>query len=209
MSILKLAQTIELTMDIPESDKKIAANLIVNLQKFVKKLDSFTDHLDIMYDPFKKYNVISEESLYENRSAIWNYNKQILKNFEELKSLAFVCVKGLQFFHSDLNIKEMERSFVDSVSDIESNIENLGKKMQDYDVQDYKSSVNSVFENLKIKSSELKDLIEDRIIDNINKNILNKSWVDNIDDKDLDDVYKNNEPLISKLYKEREGIFNS
>ena len=55
MSIYKLAETVELTIDIPQSEKKVAAQAVLYFEKLVRKLNSFSKHLDIIYDPFKEY----------------------------------------------------------------------------------------------------------------------------------------------------------
>ncbi len=58
-------------------------------------------------------------------------------------------------------------------------------------------------ESVKKQTSQIEKLINDRIIDDINTNILAKNWTDNLDDK-LKSSIKDKEPYIKQLHQERE-----
>lgn len=201
--IFKLAETIELTMDIPESEKKLAANSVIHFQKLIRKLDVFDSHLDKMYNPFKKYTVVSKESVLENRWAVWNYFKQIKENFKNAKDVATVCANDLEHFSNDPTFNELKNSFIADFGDVESSLLELENNITNYEIQDYKNIIVKIFDNLKKQIIELKKLIFDRIITNINTNILAKNWVDKITN-DTQKTIEKNEPLISRLYRERE-----
>jgi len=207
MSIYKLAQTIELTMDIPESEKKIAANSVLHFEKLVRKLNYFNKHLDIIYNPFKEYQEVSQESVKKYRAALWNYLKQIIENFEQLKDLASICVKDLNYFKSDTHMNELINSFTNEFGDFEDQIVILKSIMSNWELPTYKDSIVKCVENIKKDIIDIKKLIYDRIIDNINTNILAKNWVDKVD-TETNSTIKDNEPLISRLYHEREEKLN-
>lgn len=207
MSIYKLAQTIELTMDIPESEKKVAANSVLHFEKLVRKLNAFNKHLDIIYNPFKEYQEVSQESVRKYRGAVWNYLKQIIDNFEQVKDLASVCVKDLNYFESDTHMNELMNSFTNEFGDFEDQIVTLKQIMSNWELPTYKDSIVKCIENIKKDITDIKKLIYDRIIDNINTNILAKNWVDKVD-TETSSTIKDNEPLISRLYHEREEKLN-
>jgi hypothetical protein len=203
MNLRKLAETIELSMDIPDVDKKVAAKLILRLEKLVKKLDAFNKHLNVLYNPFKEHQTVSEESVVKYRGSLWKYLNQINENFDELRQMAVLCIKDLKHFSSDTEITEIISTFTDDFGDIEKQEDNLTHIIADWEAGDFRNKVITGMENLKKEIAELKKLIEDRMIDHINSNILSKSWLDGASEKYNLDISEQ-EPSISRLYKDRE-----
>ena len=199
MSLYKLAETIEMSIDIPDSEKKTAAKLVLRLERLLKKLNSFNQHLNILYDPFKAHETVSEESVDKYRGSLWKYLNQVNENFDELKDIMVLCVQDLNKFSSGTDINEMTSAFTDDFGDIEKQEENLTHVISNWDSDDFRNKVVTAMENLKKEIAELKQLIEDRLIDHINENILGKSWLDS---KKVD--VSRGAPSISKLFKDRE-----
>ena len=108
MNLFKLAETVNLSIDIPDSEKKIAGRLVLRLERLNKKLDAFNKHLNILYNPFKKHNTVSESSVEKYRGVIWGYLQQIKENFEDIRDITALCVKDLRYFNSDTHINEIK-----------------------------------------------------------------------------------------------------
>ncbi len=203
MSLFKLAETIELSISIPDDERKIAASAVVHFEKLVKKLQALNKHLNLIYNPFKEYQTVSAESVHQYRKAIWEYRKQIIENFHKVKELALICVRDLSHFDSDTHITELLSAFSDDIGDVEDQITSLTSILSNWDTGNYKNNVTTAIETLKTEIAEIRKLIYDRIIDHINTNILAKNWVDNISEE-LNMSIKQQEPLIIQLYQERE-----
>ena len=203
MTLLKLAETIELSIDIPDSEKKIAAKIVMRLEKMVKKLDYFNKHLNIMYNPFKEYNTVSQESIEKYRGSIWKFIKQIKENFEKIRGIAIVVVRDMKSFSSDTHIVQLISTFTDDFGDIEDQVISLNNVLSNWNHPHFKNNVISAMEGLKKEIAEMRKLIYDRIIDHINTNILVKNWVDDVGEKMNLDL-REKEPAVSRLYKERE-----
>ena len=203
MSLLKLAETVEMSVDIPDDERKIAAEAVVNFERLVKKINYFNKHLDAMYNPFKEYQTISSDSIEKYRGAIWNYRKEIINNFHKVKELALLCVRGLSHFESDTHVTELLGAFSDDIGGIEDQINSLIAVLANWETSNYKNNVTTAIESLKKEIAEVRKLIYDRIIDHLNTNILAKTWVDEISDE-LNISIKEQEPLVTQLYKERE-----
>jgi hypothetical protein len=203
MTLRKLAETIELSLDVPDSEKKVGAAIVLRLEKLLKKLNAFNKHLNILYDPFKEHSNVSEESVIKYRGSLWSYLNQINENFDELKELATLCIRDLKKFSSDTDIGEMISTFTDDFGDIEKQEDTLTHIISNWEASDYRNKVVSGMEGLKKEVAEFKKLIEDRIIDHVNKNILTKNWLDGASEKYHLDL-KEQEPAISRLYKDRE-----
>jgi hypothetical protein len=199
MVLSKLAETIEFSIDIPDSEIKTAGRIIMRLEKLSKKLDNFVDHINLLYDPFKKYNTVSEESVHKYRGTLWDYRNKVIENFESLKDIAGVVVKDMKSFNFDTHIVELVSAFTDEVGDIEDQVKFLTDAIANYDHTSYKDNVTSCAEAVKKEVAELNKFIYDRIIDHMNSNILGKNWVEKKHIK-----FDESEPAVSRLYKERE-----
>lgn len=203
MVFSKFAESINMSLDVPDSEKKIAQRIVRKFQHLSKKIDSFDKHLDIIYNPFKSHENVSEESISEHRAALRRYRDKINENFEDIKVFIVGCITDLNYFSSDTNISEIIKSFNDSISDMENSLEALLSGLDNWKDKDYRSNVMKCIENVKKQTKSIDNLINDRIINDINTNILAKNWTDNLDDK-LKSSIKDKEPYIKQLHEERE-----
>lgn len=203
MLLKKLAETIELTTRIPDNEKKVAALAVFYFEKLQKKLIAFNKHLNIIYNPFKEYQRVSNKSIQKYRSALWKYRDQIRKNFENLRKTAVNCVKNLGYFDSDPEITQLLNSFSDDMSGLDVQVQTLLSALSNWDTNSYKDNIVNTITNVKKEISEMRKMINDRIIEHINTNIISKDWTADIDD-DLKQSIQKNEPMVVQLYKERE-----
>jgi len=199
----KIAQTIEMSIAIPDSEIGIANVLISNLEKLSKKYDSFNTLLDTMYNPFADAESIPEESIKKNKKPLFDFKKQLEEKMKEIEGIAILCVKDLNEFSSDTDINELLQTFKENITEIKDNMRVLGDVLVSWDADDYKDMVVKAIENIKKNINNSRELINDRIIKHINENVLNKSWVEDVG-KDFSVEIKNKEPYIKELYKERE-----
>lgn len=199
----KFADSINMSIDVPDSEKKLAQRVVRKFQFLVKKIDAFDKHLDILYNPFKSHENVSEESITEHRAALRRYRDKINENFDEIKVFIVGCITDFNQFSSDTNIAELITSFNDNVTSISDNLEILATNLDNWQDKDYRASVMGSIELVKKDTEQLETLINDRIITDINKNILGKNWTDNLDDK-LKSSIKDREPYIKQLHDEKE-----
>lgn len=201
--IRKIAETVEMSIAIPDSEVNVAKSIISNLNKLSKKYDAFNSLLDNMYTPFADAESISKESINKHKSAIWDFKKSIEETLSEVQSVSLICYKDLTYFASDTDINELKETFRDKTSQIDDDCRILCDALKTWEAEDFREIVVKSIENLKKQISESRELINDRIIKHINDNILDNSWVKNIGDK-LQVEIKEREPFIKQLYDERE-----
>src|SRR6266581_2836902 len=199
----KFADSVNMSLDVPSSEKKIAQKAVRKFQFLVKKIDAFDKHLDILYNPFKSHENVSKESITDHRAALRRYRDKINENFDEIKVFIVGCITDLNYFSSDTNISEIINSFNDSISNIEDSLEILLSGLDNWNDKDYRNNIITHIESVKKQIDQLNKLINDRIIADINTNILAKNWTDNLDDK-LKSSIKDKEPYIKQLHDERE-----
>jgi hypothetical protein len=200
--IIKIAEALNLSFEIPDSERKIAISIVKRLSVLLNKIDVLNIYLGNMYDPFKKYDIVSSESIMKYRSAIWTFSKKIEFKFKELESIAALIIRDISMFDSDSEITELKSSFTDDVGDIEKEKENLIKTLTNWDAKDYKDTVVIAMENLKKQMAQLRKLIEERIIEHLNVNIIAENWTNSLD-PEISSVISKREPLLIQLFKER------
>lgn len=206
--INKIASTIEMSFDIPESEQKEAQLASDLLSQVINSLDHAKDHLNIIYEPFKKANEISPDAVWEWRGAIRQYKDQIKENYNKIKRLAFKALVKLDIFSSDTHIMELINSFKDAIGDLEKQIGVLLDILDDLKSPDFKSNIISGVEAVRHQSQEVEKLIKDRIIDYLDANILTRDWMANISD-DLKVKVRDRVPYITQLFHERQNAINS
>jgi len=105
--IKKIATTIEMSFDIPESEKKEAQAASDDFKKVISTLDAAKKHLNMIYEPFQDSEEIPPEAIYEFRGAIFRYKEQIKENFNKVKAVAFLAVMRFNYFATDTHITEL------------------------------------------------------------------------------------------------------
>lgn len=203
--IEKIANTIEMSFDIPESEKKEAQLAVDLFKKVVSILEHAKKHLNLMYDPFKDSENVFSEALYEFRGAIFRYKEQIKENFNKVKYAAFAAVMKLNYFSTDTHIMELINTFRDSINDIEKQVNVLLRTLDDLKSKEFRNNLISSIDSLRKACFEVEKLIKERIIDHINDNILAKDWISDTSEE-LKTEIKNRVPYITQLFEERQRV---
>ncbi len=175
----KIAGSIDLSFDIPDSEKQIARNTIEYLNGVYSSLKIASDHLDIIYDPFQSHTDISTESIVKNRGVIDRYKQKIKENYNKMKEYAFYSIRELNEFSSDSKIKEIVDAFRSSISDLEDSVVKLLEMLGDYESKTYRDDIVKQIDLIKQYTDNTRELIKDRIIQHVESNILADSWLEN------------------------------
>jgi len=202
--ISKLAQLVEMSLDVPDSDKKIARKIVQRLQQVCKKLELFEKQLDILYNPLKNNENVSTDSIVENRGTIRRYRDEIEKIFTEMRTLAYLTLQEMNHFNIDGHILDLIKTFTNSFNDIDESCNMLLENLDDYKSDNYKENVISTVENVQKQCGQLESLIKERIIKHINTNVIAGNWYDGLSETVQSPNVTQNEPIITRLFKERE-----
>lgn len=201
--INKIASTIEMSFDIPESEQKEAQLAIDAFEEVVTSLDYAKDHLNIIYEPFKKSQDLSPDAVWEFRGAIRRYKDQIKENYNKVMIYAFKALLKFNTFSSDSHVMELINAFKDSVNDVEDQTQILLDVLDDLKNPDFRNNVISAVESVREKSYEVEKIIEERIKDFVDSNILTRDWTSSISN-DLKIKVKEKVPYITQLFNERQ-----
>ncbi len=206
--IERIASTIEMSFDIPASEKETATETVKVFKQVISNLDLAKNHLNIIYEPFKdNAEPIPVEAVEEFRGAVFKFKEQIKRNFEKVKITAHSAISNLNNFSSDTHINELINTFRDSISDVEKQVNILSDILDDLRTEEFKDAVVKAVESIRQAVYETENLIKDRILEYINTNILAKDWVTDTSDE-LKTEIKSKIPYTTQLFQERQKALN-
>lgn len=205
--IEKIANLIEMSFEISDSDKKIANQCVHLVTALNNKLDIAKNHLDIIYNPFKKATEIPQDLLIKKRGKLSIFKQRAKKNFGSAKKIAFLIVYKLNNFASDLHVTELISTFKDSIETLEKNLFKFFDNIDNYRNPEFKDNLIKSIEAIFSDIAEIKKLTDERIISFIDTNILANNWISNTGDS-LKLKIENKIPLIQKLFDERNNALN-
>jgi len=182
--LLKHAQ-IQMSYDVSEKEINNARLFIKYFEKFNSKLNLNKDHLDEIFNSFKESpDKLDPEELYSKRYIFRNYKEQVEKNFNELIQLAVYCLSVSNYFSTDSQIQQLISSFNDYIEDLQKQIGFFDNCFNDLKDKDFGKNIVEVVKGIKKKSAQIEQLIKERIIVHIKKNIIGENWATEISKKD-------------------------
>lgn len=206
--INKIARTIEMSFDIPDSEKQVGEESEELFKKVLAILDQAKKHLDEMYEPFKEAASLSSDKLYDIRGIVFRYKEQIKKNFENVKRAAKAAVIKFNHFQSDTHALELINTFQGSFGEMEDQVNVLLDVLSDVKADDFKEKYVAAVETILEQRTELENLINDRIIDYIDSNILAKNWMTDVAEE-TESHTAERVPYITQLFHERQQALDS
>jgi glycyl-tRNA synthetase beta subunit len=80
----------------------------------------------------------------------------------------------------DTETTKIRKSFISLVDELEVDVNKFAKLFSDLKDNTFVQSIVSILSNVEKKSEEIKEFIEDRIKNHIQKEVLGKTWIDSI-----------------------------
>lgn len=192
----------QLSYEVQDEEKDHANKAILYFDHLLKILKFCNEHISLIYIPFKDNQEISPEQTFKARAALRRYRDKLADNFNVFKRQAFKCFLLLQPFSVDTQIVKLSKSFVLSISDIEKQVNRFIELFSNLQSKDFGPAVVKGAESIKKEMSQLEQIIEDRIKNHIQVNILARNWVDTVSDE-LQKKIEKKIPLSIELVEER------
>lgn len=196
-----------MSYDVSDSERSQAEKALLYFKAAEKYLVQASDHLNIMKTPFKDNQDMTPEDVMTARAVIRRFRDKAIENFDKFKKVAFDCVNLMQTFSSDTQTLKLMKSFIASVDDLETGVNQFADLFNDLHSKDFVKDVVAAIENIQKQCDEIEKIIDERIKSHIQTNILAKSWVDSISN-DLQMKIEKKTPLIVDLYNQRQEQLN-
>lgn len=193
---------VNLTYTVPDLEKDKATKIISHLDHLLVLAKTCNEYLNLIYTPFKDNQNISTEQTFAARAALRRYRDQAIDNFNQFKQAAFKCFVLLQPFSFDSQMVKLSKSFVLAISDIEKQVNRFASIFSNLESKDFGQTIVKAIDNIKKEIAQLEQIVEDRMKEHIQKNILARSWVDTVSDE-LQEKVEKKIPLSIELVEER------
>jgi uncharacterized protein (UPF0210 family) len=202
MSKQRKIYALNLTYEVSSEEKDRAQKIILNLEHLLKISVLCDNHLDLIYTPFKDAQNITPQQVFQARAALRRYRDKVVENFNDFKRQAFKTFVLFQHFITDTQISKLSKSFVSAISDMEKQVNRFVDLFSNLESKDFSTGIVKAIENIKKELAQFKQIVEDRIIEHVQNNILARSWVDNVSDEIQQKVEKSI-PFSVQLVNER------
>lgn len=193
---------LQLSYEVPNEDKDRANKAIMCFDYLLKMTKDCSEYLNLIYTPFKDNQATTPEQIMKVRAKLRVYRDQVADKFNLLKRMAFKCFVALQPFSTDTQIIKLNKSFILSMGDIEKQVNRFIDLFSNFEAKDFSQSVVGSIDNIKKELAQLDQIVEDRIKDHLQTNILARNWVDSVSDE-LQEKVEQKLPFSVELVNER------
>lgn len=205
--MIKKAYAVQMSYNVTDSEKVQAEKAILYFIHALKMLTLASEHLNIMKTPFKDKPDINENEVMKARAAIRRFRDKAVDNFNEFKHAAFKCVNAMQPFSSDTQTVKLMKSFVSSIDELEIKVNDFVDLFMDLESKDFAKNIVIKIEAIQNDCEEVEEIIDERIKNHIQANILATSWVDSVSNE-LQTKVEKKTPLILDLFNKRQDQLN-
>lgn len=206
--MIKKSYAVNLTYSVSDEEKSQAEKALMYFNHALKNLKQSSDHLNIIKTPFKDNPDMSPDDVMKHRAAFRRYRDKSVDNFNEFKSVCFKCVSIMKNFGSDTQIVKLMKSFISSIDDLELKVNKFVDLFDDLESKEFPNKIVSSIESIQNQCEKLEEMIDDRIKNHIQSNILAKNWVDSIS-KQLQMKVEEKTPLVLDLFNKRQDELNA
>lgn len=205
--MIKKAYAVQMSYDVTDAEKVQAEKSLLYFTHALKMLTLASEHLNIMKTPFKDKPDINKDEVMKARAAIRRFRDKAVENFNEFKHAAFKCVNAMQAFSSDTQTVKLMKSFISSIDELEVKVNDFIDLFADLESKEFPQSVVTDIEGIQEQCEEVEEIIDERIRNHIQNNILATSWVDSVSNE-LQTKVEKKTPLILDLFNKRQDQLN-
>lgn len=189
--------------DVSSEEKQQAEKALLCFEHTEKSLYQATSHLDKMAVPFKDHPDMKEEEIIQYRATFRQFRDKVLENFTAFKMDAFKCIQSMQPFMSDTQIVKLMSLFEASVEDIEDQVNKFAELFDSLESKTFIAELNKSIDGIQKSCDEIKDIIDERILEHIKDNIIGKNWISHISDQFQMSIERQT-PIMVDLFKQRQ-----
>lgn len=205
--MIKKSYSVQMSYDVSDSEKQQAEKALLYFKAAEKYLMQASDHLNIMGTPFKDNPDMTPEDVMKARAAIRRFRDKAIENFDKFKKVAFECVNIMQVFQTDTQTLKLMKSFISSVDELEAKVNDFSELFNDLQSKDFSKDVVTAIEAIQKQCDDVDEIIDERIKNHIQTNILATNWVDSVSN-DLQMKIEKQTPLIVDLFNKRQKQLN-
>lgn len=200
----KNSYSVQMNFDVPESEKKVAETARQHFEEVIVACEDLADYLRKIYNPFYKLQNPDMKLIQKYSKTFIDYSKEVNKKFNDILIATKNSVKTMEEFSADTSTEEMMDSFMGTIRELRKYIDIFMSIFQNLNNQDFRNNLISTIDSIKKQTNQIKQLVNDRILEHIENNILARNWSENISDDQEEAKKEEKVPLFVELYRERQ-----
>jgi len=201
--MIKRGYSIRMTYEVSDSEKQRAEKALLHFNHAIKLLSLASDHLNIMKIPFKEHPEIDVKAIKKARAAIRRFRDQAINSFNDFKIESFRCINIMKSFSTDNQTSKIMKSFITAVDDLEVYVNDFVGLFNELESKEFPKKIVEDIEKIQEQCEEIEEIVDERIKDHIQSNILATSWVDSVSNE-LQMEVEEKTPLMLELFDKRQ-----
>jgi dGTP triphosphohydrolase len=204
----KTAYSIQMSFEVPDSERRVAEKAEESLENLLSQMKLGVEYLDLIYQPFNKIQSVDTKQVSEHRTILRKYRNEIKKKFDKIMKRAFRCMVLMSEFSTDTDTEEMMSSFMEAMKDVERQVDNLLAVFENLNAKEFKDHLVAAIDAVRKQVNQVRQLVNDRILEHIDTNILAKNWMSDLSER-YEHKVQNKLPLVVELFRERQQALQS
>ena len=192
-----------MSFDVPDSKKEIAEKAQQQFETLLSNLKLNVEYMDFLYIPLKKCSSLNSDVMGDYRDTFMQFQERVKAKYDESIKAAFHCMLLMNEFGTDTPVKDMMSSFDGLIKDLEKFVNIYLSIFSNLNSPDFKKDILATTDTVRKCTNQIKQLVNDRVIQHIDDNILAKDWSSELSNKFEQEVDKKI-PLVTQLYEERQ-----
>ena len=204
----KSAYSIQMSFEVPDAERRVAEKAEECLEDLLSRMKLGVEYLDLIYQPFSKVQSVDAKQVAEHRTILRKYRNEIKKRFDKIMKRSFRCMVLMGEFSTDTDTEEMMGSFMEAMKDVERQVNNLLAVFENLNSSQFKDHLIAAIDAVKKQVNQVRQLVNDRILEHIDTNILAKNWMSDLSER-YEQKVQSKFPLVVELFKERQQALQS
>jgi dGTP triphosphohydrolase len=201
----KRAYSVQMNFQVPNSEKRVAEKAEEYFEQLLAQMQSASDYLDIIYNPFQKRQSVDMEMIVEYRKTFRQYRDEVKRKFSIIIKKSYRAVALMNEFSIDTATEELMDSFMGSIRELEKYIETFVSIFSNMNSSEFRNHLVSTIDSIKKQLNQIRQLVTDRILEHIDSNILAKDWAKDLSER-FDEPLQERVPLVVELFRERQKV---
>jgi flagellar hook-basal body complex protein FliE len=204
----KKAYSIQMSFNVPDSERRVAEKAVEHFEDLLSRMKIAVEYLDFIYVPFSEIQQADPEQVVENRVILRKYRDHIKEKFDKIMRKAYRCMLLMGEFNTDSAIAEMMTTFMAAMKDVEKQVNVLLSIFSNLNSAEFKNYLIASIDSVRKQVNQVRQLVNDRILEHIDTNILAKNWMSDLSER-YHHTVKEKTPLVVELFKERQQALQS
>jgi ribosomal protein S13 len=163
-----------------EEEKQAARAAMSQLSSFLRQLWVAQQHSERFMDVLNKAPDTPPEQLFSIRHLIRRFRDEVRQHFTALLPAFSKAISTLDPFLKDTDTGRMRESLIDAMQQLSEVVETYMETFEDFGSSDQVQRLKTLFQKIKQLSQGVESVIEGRLRDHFEKNILRRQKIGNM-----------------------------